>query len=153
MFIILVLALAISIGLTIVLYTAYVNEKECARDERRMRENAYFDLDGERQRNKELIYHIDRLHKQVFTHPASGATGGTAFDYDPVYKYTWQKPQPNYSKPPPKSTPARPPAPTVFWGSHLVTKHGGWREAVKATHPDNGGNRIDFESVMKAKDL
>lgn len=37
---------------------------------------------------------------------------------------------------------------SVEWGLQLVDRHGGVRAAQRATHPDNGGDAIDFQSVM-----
>lgn len=42
--------------------------------------------------------------------------------------------------------------PSLERGRVLISDHGGYRAAVKATHPDAGGDRIDFESVQLASD-
>lgn len=46
-----------------------------------------------------------------------------------------------------------PDQPSLARGRHLLEEHG-WdvKSAIKATHPDAGGERIDFESVLLAKD-
>lgn len=36
-------------------------------------------------------------------------------------------------------------------GEELIREHGGVTEALKATHPDHGGSREDFDAVMAAK--
>lgn len=36
-------------------------------------------------------------------------------------------------------------------GLELIRRHGGVREALKATHPDHGGDREDFEAVQAAR--
>jgi hypothetical protein len=36
-------------------------------------------------------------------------------------------------------------------GAELIRRHGGLREALKATHPDHGGDQADFEAVQAAR--
>lgn len=43
------------------------------------------------------------------------------------------------------------PAPGVDRGRTLIDEHGSLSAAIKATHPDHGGDRGDFEAVMAAK--
>lgn len=42
--------------------------------------------------------------------------------------------------------------PSIERGRALIREAGDWREAVKATHPDAGGDPIDFESVQLARE-
>jgi hypothetical protein len=42
--------------------------------------------------------------------------------------------------------------PSVDRGRQLIGEHGGIREALKATHPDTGGNEADFKAVIAAKE-
>jgi hypothetical protein len=37
-------------------------------------------------------------------------------------------------------------------GRRLITMHGGVAAAIKATHPDTGGNRHGLEAVLAARD-
>lgn len=37
-------------------------------------------------------------------------------------------------------------------GRTLITKHGGVRQALRATHPDHGGDAADFADVQAARD-
>lgn len=37
-------------------------------------------------------------------------------------------------------------------GVHLIEVHGGVRAALRATHPDSGGDAIDFQSVQMARE-
>lgn len=41
--------------------------------------------------------------------------------------------------------------PSIERGRALIREAGDWREAVKSTHPDVGGNPIDFESIQLAR--
>ena len=43
--------------------------------------------------------------------------------------------------------------PSPARGRELIAEHGGVREALKATHPDTGGDAADFAAVMAAKEL
>ena len=42
-------------------------------------------------------------------------------------------------------------APTIARGAALIHEAGGVREAKRITHPDAGGDRLDFESVVMAE--
>ncbi len=42
--------------------------------------------------------------------------------------------------------------PSLERGRQLISEHGGAREALKATHPDHGGDAADFAAVMRAKE-
>lgn len=37
-------------------------------------------------------------------------------------------------------------------GVHLIDQHGGVRAALRATHPDRGGDPLDFQSVQMARE-
>lgn len=41
--------------------------------------------------------------------------------------------------------------PSPARGRRLIDEHGGYRAALHATHPDAGGDRVDFESVIRAQ--
>lgn len=40
--------------------------------------------------------------------------------------------------------------PSIARGRRLIETHGGVRAALRATHPDTGGDRVDLESVIRA---
>lgn len=40
----------------------------------------------------------------------------------------------------------------VARGDALIAEHGGFRQAVRAAHPDRGGSRADLEAVLAARD-
>lgn len=42
--------------------------------------------------------------------------------------------------------------PTRDKGVHLIDRYGGVRAALRATHPDNGGDAVDFQSVQMARE-
>lgn len=51
-----------------------------------------------------------------------------------------------------KQLPAGSPGPSIERGRELIAEYGGVREAIKATHPDHGGDREDFEAVQAARE-
>ena len=42
--------------------------------------------------------------------------------------------------------------PSISRGQQLISEHGGTREALRATHPDGGGDAADFAAVMAARE-
>jgi hypothetical protein len=52
-----------------------------------------------------------------------------------------------------KALPSATSGPSVSRGRDLIREHGGLRAALRATHPDTGGDAADFQAVIAAKEI